>query len=118
MKPLTPRLHGLLDYVTVVAFALAPSVLGLAGLPRTISYLLAVVHLLLTLVTRFPLGVLRLVPLKLHGGIELVVSIVLILLPWILGFSASPVAKWFYVGAGVVILCVWFLSRYDAPAHA
>jgi hypothetical protein len=117
MRVLRPTIHGILDYAVVVAFALAPTLLGLSGLPATISYLLAVVHMLLTLVTAFPLGVVKLVPLPLHGAIELVVSIVLVALPWILRFSQVTIARDFYVGAGALIFVVWWITDYAATAQ-
>lgn len=112
MKILTPRTHGTLDYLTVIAFLLAPTLFGLSGLPATISYLLAAVHLVLTLVTAFPLGVVKAVPFKLHGVVELVVSVLLVLLPWLLGFASVPTARNFYFGAGVVVFVVWLVTDY------
>jgi hypothetical protein len=112
MKILSPSVHGVLDYIVVLAFASAPAVVGLSGLPATISYLLAIVHLGLTLATAFPLGLWKLVPLRVHGAIELVVSVVLVILPWILGFSTDRRACVFYVGAGIVIFLTWLLSDY------
>jgi hypothetical protein len=112
MKVFTPRTHGYLDYVTVVAFGSAPSVLGLHGLPGMIAYVLAAVHLALTLITAFPLGAVALVPLRIHGAIELVVSIALVALPWVLSFSTDSVARTFFMGAGIVIFAVWLLTHY------
>lgn len=114
MRVLRPTVHGILDYVVVIAFALAPSLLGLSGVPATLSYALAVVHLLLTLVTAFPLGAVKLVPLPLHGAIELVVSIVLVAVPWLLQFSHDTLPRDFYVGAGAVIFVVWLMTDYSA----
>jgi len=116
MKILSPAVHGVLDYVVVAAFAAAPTVVGFSGLPATISHLLAVVHLGLTLATAFPLGVWKLVPLGVHGAIELIVSALLVPLPWIVGFAADTRARDFFVGAGVVIFLTWLLSDYaSAP---
>jgi SPW repeat len=112
MSVLTPRAHGYLDYLTVVLFAGAPSVLALSGLPATLAYVLAAVHLVLTLVTHFPLGVAKLVPLPAHGAIELIVAVALVALPWLLGFAGDETARWFYVVMGIVIFVVWLLSRY------
>ena len=117
MKMLSPTIHGILDYVVVVAFALAPLLLGLSGVPATVSYLLAVVHALLTLATAFPLGAVKIVPLPLHGAIEFVVSIVLVALPWLLGFGQNTVARDFYLGAGILIFVVWLLTDYRADRH-
>src|ERR1700739_3396323 len=103
MKILGPTVHGMLDYLVVVGFALAPAVVGFSGPPATISHLLAIVHLGLTLATAFPLGLWKLVPLGVHGAIELVVSVVLVALPWLIGFSADTRACAFYAGAGVAI---------------
>jgi len=47
MRVIAARLHQVLDFVTVGGFALAPSVLGLAGFAATLAYVLAVVHLAL-----------------------------------------------------------------------
>ena len=73
MKILNHKIHGILDYVVVVAFALAPMIFGLSGLPAMISYVLAVVHLLLTLITA-SIGVAAIVPLVVPGIIELIVA--------------------------------------------
>ena len=112
MRILSARTHGILDYVTVIGFALAPSVLGLDGLPKWICYALAGIHLLLTLLTDFPLGALKLIPGAVHGFIELMVSIVLVILPWILGFAVLPVARNFFIAVGVIIFIVWRLTEY------
>ncbi|MEO5510139.1 MAG: hypothetical protein ABIV28_06730, partial [Longimicrobiales bacterium] len=84
MKVLAAGMHGGLDYATVILFAAAPAILGLTGLAATLSYALAAVHLLLTLATHFPLGAIKVVPFRAHGMIELVVSIALVALGFIL----------------------------------
>ena len=78
MKPLTARLHGYLDYLTVLIFLAAPAVLGFSGLPAQLSWLLAGVHLAMTLVTKFPLGVFRRLAFALHGWVERIVGPALI----------------------------------------
>ncbi len=117
MRVLAPRVHRMLDFATVAAFALAPSLLGLAGLAATLSYALAVIHLALTLATRFPGGS-GFVALSIHGVIELIVGVSLILVPLMMGWSGA--ARSFYVAAGLVILTVWALSVYadDGPIHS
>jgi hypothetical protein len=63
MKPIPIALHGIIDYAAVVIFAAAPTALGLHEGPALLSYALAAVHLLMTLLTDFPAGVVRIVPL-------------------------------------------------------
>ncbi len=110
MKKLSSSQHGYLDYVTVVIFLAAPSLIGLSGLAGTISYALAGIHLAMTLVTDFPLGVVKLVPFTIHGWVERVVGPVLILLPFALGFEAQ--ARSFYVFMGIIIIIVGLLTDY------
>jgi hypothetical protein len=116
MRVIAAGLHRMLDFVTVLGFALAPVVLGLTGLAATLAYILAAVHLALTLLTHFPGRAARPVSLVLHGAIEGVVGIALLLLPWLVGWNGS--ARAFYEAAGVVILLVWALSAYRAPPPA
>jgi hypothetical protein len=86
--------HAVLDYLTVGLFAVAPTVLNLQGPPALLSYALAIIHLLLTLTTAFPGGVLRWVPLSWHGWIELAVAPALVVAPWLLGFD-TDYAGWY-----------------------
>ena len=114
MKILTPRMHGYLDFVVVAAFALAPTLFGFSPVPARISWALAVVHLLLTLCTAFPMGVLKLVPFTVHGAIELIVVIALVAMPWLFSFASEPVARNFFLAFAVIIFLVWLVTDYKA----
>ncbi len=118
MKILTPRMHGYLDFVVVATFALAPALLNFSATPARISYSLAVVHLLLTLFTRFPAGIVKLVPFPIHGGIEFIVSFTLLAIPFLFGFAAETTARNFFIGFGVVIFLVWLTTDYKAAERA
>ena len=108
-KPISPRTHGLLDYATVVVFALAPLAFGLEGFAAGLSYLLAVVHLAMTLATAFPMGVASVIPFPVHGTVELAVGAVLAVAAL---FLFSGAAFWFFFVMGVVILTVWAGTDY------
>jgi hypothetical protein len=117
MKVISDTTHGILDYLTVAIFALAPSVLGLAGFAAVVSYALAAIHLVMTLLTNMPLGVLKIIPMQLHAIVEMLVGPVLVVaalvLPNILGDKRE-----FFLVMGLVILAVWLLSSYGRPAVA
>ncbi len=113
-KPIPPRLHGVLDYVVVTVFLLAPALFGLTGLAAMLSYLLAGVHLLMTVLTAFPLGLTAVVPFALHGTVELVVGGVLAVVALLLFEGA---ATGFYLGMGVLILIVWALTDYRSTDY-
>lgn len=112
MKPLTARLHGYLDYLTVLIFLAAPAVLGFGGLPAKLAWLLAGVHLAMTLVTKFPLGVFRRLAFTLHGWVERIVGPALIAVAFLPDiFSVKP-AFAFFAGMGLVIIAVGWLTDY------
>lgn len=111
MARIRPSTHRLLDFVTVLAFALAPFALSLSGPAAWLAWVLAGVHLLMTLATAFPGGPARPLPLPMHGVVELSVGIVLLVMP--LAVEWSGAARWFYVCAGAVILIVRLISKYD-----
>lgn len=110
MNLIPPSVHRALDLLTVAIFALAPILLSLSGPPAMVSYALAVIHLLLTLATKFPDVGPRPVRFRLHGSIEMVVGIVLLVLPWAVGWTGT--ARVFYTVMGLIILIVWSLSKY------
>jgi hypothetical protein len=110
MKIISSGAHAALDYLTVVIFALAPTVFGLSGVAAIISYVLAVVHLSMTLVTDTPFSLVKIVPIKLHALVELVVGPVLVIGGLLLEFPTP--ARTFFVAMGVIIFAVWLLSSY------
>ena len=114
MKPVTPSIHGYLDYFTVVVFLLAPKLLGFDGLPALLSWMLAGVHLVLTLVTNFPLGWRPWLPFWIHGWIERVVGPALVLIAFLPSISAAGSAFTFYILMGFVIIAVGWLTDYSA----
>lgn len=119
MRILDARVHGLLDLALVVIFLLAPLVYGLGGSPAAIAFLLAAVHLILTLLTRFPMGLSKLIPFWVHGLIELFVGVFLVILPTIAGYAPGSPARRFYTVIGAVILVIWVLTDYrrrEVPA--
>lgn len=122
MKVLNARVHGYIDFAVVALFLLAPSVFGFGGTAQIVSYVVAAVHLGLTLLTAYPFGLLKLVPFPVHGVIELIVIPSLVALPWVLGFSDVPAARNFFLAAAGLVALVVALTNYKAadanvPAH-
>ncbi len=116
MKIISDQMHGALDYLTVIIFALAPSLIGLTGIAAVVSYALAIIHLSMTVATKMPLGVFKIIPIKLHAIVELIVGPVLVV-----GGLAAPTlstgSRTFFVVMGVAIFAVWLLSSYGQPGE-
>ena len=111
MKIISSKAHAALDYLTVAIFALTPTVIGFGGTSAMISYVLAVVHLSMTLVTDMPFSVVKFVPIRLHALVELMVGPVLVIGGLLLELPTP--ARMFFVAMGVIIFAVWLLSSYS-----
>ncbi|RTQ53362.1 hypothetical protein EJV47_01070 [Hymenobacter gummosus] len=113
MKVLSPAAHGVLDYITVVVFAMAPVLFDLPQPYSTAFYVLAAGYLLIALLTDYPLSFKRVIPFPLHGAFELVSGLVFIVLPFLFGFSDDqPVARNLFIGSGIMFLLVWFITDW------
>lgn len=118
MRVLNARIHGWIDLIFVAAFLLGPLLFGLGGSPAAISYILALVHLVVTLLTRYPMGIRKVIPFFAHGILELVVGIFLLILPSIGGYAPGSPARQFYMIMGAAILVVWALTAYTRDDRA
>ncbi len=112
MRVIHSRLHGVIDYLLVLFLFLAPSLFEMVPMVATLTYIIGGIHLLLTIFTNFPVGLLKVVPFRLHGLIEIAVGILILFLPWIFGFSTMPVESNFYLALGGSVLLVWILTDY------
>ena len=111
-RSIGPLMHGVLDYLTVVLLAMGPSIAGFRGRQATICFVLAAIHLVMTVFTRFPLGISKHIRLPIHGAIEFVVGALMIFLPWIASFSRGVLSRNFFMAIGALILVIWFLTDY------
>jgi hypothetical protein len=88
-------------------------VFGFHGTPAATVYWLAGIHLLMTGCTDFPLGFFKWIPFRIHGVIELLAGLFLIVAPWIFGFSRDYAARNFFLAIGFVVLAVVALTDYS-----
>lgn len=112
LKVLSPRIHGLLDYAVVALFALGPTLFGFERTAATVAYVVAGIHLLLTLLTAFPLGVIPMIPFKVHGVVEVAALIGVAAAPWLFGFADNATERTFFIAAGALIAGVVVLTNY------
>ncbi len=104
--------HSIIDYLMVILMVIGPSVWGFAGRQATLAYVLAATLFILTLLTRHPLGVMKIVRFPLHGAVELLLVLLLLILPWLANFARGVHSRNFYVGIGVLMLAVWFMTDF------
>ena len=104
--------HGILDYALAIILAIGPSVAGFANRQARWCYVFAAVLFALALLTRYPLGVLKVVRLPVHGAVELALAVILVLMPWIAGFAAGVKSRNFYVAIGILMILLWALTDF------
>jgi hypothetical protein len=118
MKFISPKIHGLIDYLVVVFLLVSPTLFGFNGLVATFTYALAAVHLLLTVLTDYPLGVVKVIPVSLHAAIELLVGVALIVLAYTLFGNNAEGSKLYYVIFGTIVLLTWAVTDYKGVSRA
>jgi hypothetical protein len=111
-KPISPRMHGMIDYGTVAAVAAAPAILDVPPKARNLFEGLAASYGGLSSVTDYPLSLKRAVPFKAHGAVELAIGAVLPVMPWLLGFSENRAARNFCFGLTAFTLLVSALTDW------
>ena len=117
-KIIRPDVHGILDYALALFFLLAPSVFNFPDNAATLSYIVGVVYIGTSLLTRYPLGVWKLIPFPTHGVLETMMAIGWIAFPWLFGFADHGPARNFFVIAGIALLGVVALTDYRSKAAA
>ena len=113
-RPISPRMHGVLDYAATVATAAAPRALGFPKRAERLAYGLAGGYGGLSSVTDYPLAAKRLVPFKAHGAAEAVIGLALPFMPWLLGFSDHKPARNFFLGLTALTFVTAALTDWDA----
>jgi hypothetical protein len=117
MKFISPTIHGFIDYLVVVFLLASPTFFGFTGTVAMFTYALGVVHLLLTVLTRYPLGIIKVIPVSLHATIEVLVGVALIVLAYTLFKDNAQGSKLYYVIFGTVVLLTWLVTDYVGTYH-
>ena len=89
MRFIATGTHGVIDYIYAVLLIGAPYVLDFSGggAPQWTFWLLSFGIIGLALLTDFEVGLLRLVPMPVHLGIDVLGGLLLAASPWLLGFA-------------------------------
>jgi len=115
MRILNARVHVVLDVVFALAFALGPLVFGLGGSPAVVSFVIALMFVLLAASIwwsrRRPTATVS-IP---HGLVELAIGVLLAVLPRIDGYSPGSPARTFVWSMAIAIGIVWLMTAYGEP---
>ena len=110
------KIHGILDYGSILLLWASPTLFGLPEITTYFTYVLGFVHLLLTISTNFEVGLIKLIPLKIHGLIEIVVAVALVAVAFYLGSIEGAFARNYYLVFAGILGGLWFLTEYKVKA--
>ena len=111
MRMVGTRVHGLLDYLMGIGLIGAPLLLNLAtdGVETWVPALLGLAIIVYSLFTNYELGVWKVLSIRTHLLLDLVVGIILSLSPWIFGFSHLVWTP--HLLLGIIIICLSIVSK-------
>lgn len=107
---LSSRTHALLDYLVGLLLIVAPFLFGFADgtAAQMVPTILGAGTVVYSLITRYELSLAKIIPYRIHLGIDAAAGIVLLASPWLFGFAER--IWWPHVLVGVVELAVVALS--------
>jgi hypothetical protein len=107
MRFITKEIHALLDYPVAIALIGLPFLLGLGTsnpLALQLSVATGVAAFILTVLTDHKLGLIRVIPYKIHLIVDFLVGVVFILAPFIFSFEGLDAYFYWLNGAAVLIV--------------
>lgn len=113
-KPISPRLHGLLDYGFLAVFAGVPRLLDLSPQVRAVFTGMGAAQTSLDAVTDQPYALRRRVPFRVHGLVEKASGPLYVAAPLAAGAWRDPRARAFLLAAGAALVTVHALTDWDA----
>src|ERR687887_397719 len=112
---LPPAVHGVLDYPLAAVLIVLPLVLSFDDdAAKWIAFAFGIGAAVLAVGTAWPTGIVRVIPPLLHGYADVIVTVALILLPFILGFDDSTAALLFYEIVGGAGLLATVAARFES----
>ena len=115
----TKTIHAYLDYPVALSLVAMPFLFGLGAsnpLAFWLSVITGVAAFVLTVLTDHHLGMIRVLPYKLHLAVDGLVGAVFVLAPFVLGFAG--IDMWYYVILGATVLLVVGLHQPDEAGAA
>ena len=112
---ITKTIHAYLDYPVAVSLVAMPFILGLGSvnpLAFWLSVVTGIAAFVLTVLTDHHLGVIRVLPYKLHLAVDFLVGLVFVAAPFALGFSGLEAAYYWVLG-GTVLAVVSLHKQED-----
>ncbi len=117
MKIIPTFAHGIFDYVGGLALLAAPNIFGFSdvgGAAVWVPRVLGVIILLQAITTRYELGLVKMLPMKMHIMNDYVASLFLAASPWLFGFANGPSNQWMpHLVVGIIVFVATLMTQSE-----
>jgi phosphatidylserine synthase len=111
--------HGVIEYAVAVLFIVAPFVFGFDETSATAaSLVVGLVLLAFTAVSDLPTGLVKNVSVGVHVTADIVLAVLLVALPFVLGFRDETAPTALFITVGVLHLLVTIATRFRSGDEA
>jgi hypothetical protein len=107
-------LHAVADYAVGLALVVVALASGASAGAVGTGVVVGVTVLIVSMLTRYPLGIAKVLPFTIHSAGDYLAAGLLLVAPWALNFAdGDPGISAFYVFAGVAVLAVSLITNYQ-----
>jgi hypothetical protein len=107
-------LHAIADYAVGLALIIVALASGGSSGAVATGVVVGATVLLVSVLTKYPLGVFKVLPFTVHSAGDYLAAALLLVAPWALDFSDSDTGlAAFYVVAGLAVLAVSLITNYQ-----
>ncbi len=106
--------HAIADYAVGLSLIVVAAAVGGSGKAVAAGVVVGAVVLLVSMLTRYPLGVAKVLPFTVHSAGDYLAAALLVLAPFALDFRHSDGGLTaFYIVAGIAVLAVSLVTNYQ-----
>jgi hypothetical protein len=114
VRALPAWLHAVADYAVGGLLIIVALAVGGDGLAVATGVVVGAVVLAVSMLTKYPLGVVKVLPFTLHSAGDYLAAALLIVSPFALGYTDTDGGlAAFYVAAGIAVLAVSLITNYQ-----
>ena len=108
-------LHAIADYAVGLSLVVVALAVGGSGTARSVPVSSSALTVLaVSMLTKYPLGVAKVLPFTVHSAGDYLAAVLLLVAPWVLNFADGDTGLTaFYIVAGVAVLAVSLITNYQ-----
>ena len=106
--------HAIADYAVAGTLIVVAAAVGGSTEAVAAGIVIGVVVLVVSMLTKYPLGVVKVLPFTIHSAGDYLAAALLVAAPWVLNFADGDSGiTAFYVVAGIAVLAVSLITNYQ-----